>query len=148
MFKVAALSVTLILLCVIVVAQNVNNTKSITDDAYGVTVSPNPVILGPGEIGGVIVTPDPGYYHPVITYEGETYEIGQTFSGRIFTIEPADPRTPFSFMVRASLDVTENDDETISISVEMKPEDQWDRRSVQNQSTTVTIIVDPQKYNN
>ena len=43
-------------------------------------------------------------------YNNETYEIGQTINGRIFTIkEPTNPNSPYTFMVEASDDVTEEE---------------------------------------
>ena len=38
--RMATVSVALILLCVCVVAQNEKSTKSVTDETYGVNVSP------------------------------------------------------------------------------------------------------------
>lgn len=139
--KVAVMSVTLILLCVIVMAQNENETKSTTNNTYGVVVAPNPVTLGPGEVKGVIITPDVGYYHPRIIYDNKTYEIGQTIYGRIFTIrKPTNSNSPYTFMVEASDDVTE-DYELIGISVEMIPYDLRSINTSQNQPLTVPIIV-------
>ena len=138
--RIAVTSVAFVLICVIVVAQTENATKSVT--SHRLTVSPNPVNLVAGESTIVEIMPNPGYYHPTIFYNTKTYEVGQPFEGRIFTVEAANPSAPYRFVIRAK-DVKTEDYESIDIDVEENPNGVEDRNMVRFGGVTLTINVTP-----
>ena len=113
---------------------------SATYDLPTLTVTPNPVVLVSGAYAIVTITPDPGYYHPTIFYESYTYEIGQTFEGDIFRVEPVRTNNSSSFKIVAK-DVDEESEERISINVEINPEGLWSLNKNMVRSTPATVII-------
>lgn len=140
--RMVVMSVALVLLCVCAVAQNEKSTRSgsATYDLPTLTVTPNPVVLVSGAYAIVTITPDPGYYHPIIFYNGNSYEVGQTFEGGIFRIEPNGTNNSYSFKIVAK-DVDEESEESISINVEMIPEELWSLNRNMVRSTPATVII-------
>lgn len=140
--RMVVMSVALVLLCVCAVAQNEKSTKngSTTYNYPRLTVAPNPVVLVSGTYAIVTITPDPGYYHPTIFYEGYAYEINQTFEGDIFRVEPDGTNNSSSFKIVAK-DVDEESEERISINVEIKPEGLWSLNKNMVRSTPATVII-------
>lgn len=121
--KMVVMSAALVLLCVIIVAQNENRTENIINDYPRLRVSPNPVNLIQGAMDYVIITPDEGYYNPTIFYDGTLYEI-DNFSGiegEIFTIEPIRSNSSYSFIVRAKQGNLTKSSESVFINVEVEP---------------------------
>ena len=145
--RMVVMSTALVLLCVCAVAQNEKSTGSgsTTYNYPTLTVTPNPVVLVSGDYAIVTITPDAGYYHPTIYYDGYTYEIGQSFEGEIFRVEP-NGNNPYSFKIVAK-DVNKESEESISIDVEMIPEELWslNRNMVRSTPATVIIKVSPEK---
>ena len=149
--RISVTSVALVLLCVIVVAQTENATKSVT--SHRLTVSPNPVELIEGESTIVDITPNPGYYHPKIYYQGCVYEVGQPFEGDIFIVTPI-PNSSNSFIIQAKdIDKKANKDkievleDNLYIDVEMIQEDLWDRNMVRSGGIDLIIRVTPKIQN-
>ena len=140
--RMVVMSVALVLLCVCAVAQHEKSTRSgsATYDLPTLTVTPNPVVLVSGAYAIVTITPDPGYYHPTIYYNGNSYEVGQTFEGGIFRIEPNGTNSPNSFKIVAK-DVGEESEERISINVEINPEGLWSLNKNMVRSTPATVII-------
>ena len=144
--RMVVMSAALVLLCVCAVAQNEKSTRSesTTYNYPTLTVAPNPVVLTSGDIGFVTIIPDVGYYHPTIYYNGNTYEVGQTFEGEIFRVEPNGTNNTSSFKIVAK-DVNVEREEIISIDVEMIPEELWksNRNMVRSTPAIVVIKVSP-----
>lgn len=144
--RIVVMSVALVLLCVCAVAQNEKSTKngSTTYNYPRLTVAPNPVVLVSGTDAVVTIIPDEGYYHPTIYYNGNSYEVGQTFEGGIFRIEPNGTNSPYSFKIVAK-DVDVKSEESISIYVEAIPEELWNsnRNLVRSSAAIVVIKVSP-----
>ena len=140
--RMVVTSVALVLLCAFVVAQHEKSTGSgsTTYNLPTLTVTPNPVELLSGDSAIVTITPDPGYYHPTIFYDGYTYEIGQTFEGNIFRVEPNGTNNPSSFKIIAKY-VGEEREESISIYVKMIPEELWSLNRNMVRSTPATVII-------
>ena len=140
--RMVVMSVALVLLCAFVVAQNEKSTRSgsATYDLPTLTVTPNPVVLVSGAYAIVTITPDAGYYHPTISYDNQTYEVGQTFEGEIFRVEPNGTNNPYSFKIVAK-DVNKESEESISINVEMIPEELWSLNRNMVRSTPATVII-------
>ena len=137
--KIAAMSTALVLLCVIVVAQTENATKSVT--SHRLTVSPNPVELEAGKSATVTITPSMGYYHPIISYGNQTYEVGQPFEGEIFTVESAGTNNPYCFVIKAKDVVGKKTSESIYIDVEEIPLDQRNKNMARSGGVTLTISI-------
>lgn len=140
--RMVVMSAALVLLYVCAVAQHEKNTRSGSTiyDYPSVTVTPNPIELLPGDSATVTVTPEIGYYHPIIFYDGNSYEIGQTFEGEIFRVEPNGTNNPYSFKIVAK-DVNDVREENISIFVEMIPEELWSLNRNMVRSTPATVII-------
>ena len=136
------MSAALVLLYVCAVAQHEKNTRSGSTiyDYPSVTVTPNPIELLPGDSAIVTITPDAGYYHPTISYDNQTYEVGQTFEGEIFRVEPNGTNNSYSFKIVAK-DVNKESEESISIDVEMIPEELWSLNRNMVRSTPATVII-------
>lgn len=71
---------------------------------------------------------------------GYTYEIGQTFEGEIFRVEPTGTNNPSCFKIIAK-DINEESEECIYINVEMSPEELWSLNKNMVRSTPATVII-------
>ena len=149
--RMVVMSTALILLCVCAVAQNEKSTKGggTTYNYPTLKVTPNPVDLVSGAYAIVTITPDAGYYNPTIYYNDNSYKLDETFKsfeGEIFRVEPYGTNNPYSFKIVAK-DVNKESEESISIDVEMIPEELWslNRNMVRSTPATVIIKVSPEK---
>lgn len=73
--KFTVMSIALVLFCVSAVAQNENQTRSVTDVSHGVTVPNNNITIRSYQYENVSFSIDPGYRDPLLIYAGENFEI-------------------------------------------------------------------------
>ena len=80
------MSTALVLLCVMVIAQDGKNFKNVTNDSYGVTLYPSGnIVLAQGDSIGVTIVPWEGYGHPSISFNNNDYSEGVLITGENFT---------------------------------------------------------------
>ncbi len=87
MNRMTVMSVALVLFCVAAVAQNEKSTRNLPNDSFGVTVSRDYVLLGPGEIEYVLVTVEAGYKDPFLIYESTPLQVDDVVEGDSFYAE-------------------------------------------------------------
>lgn len=137
--RMAVMSVALILLCVGAVAQNEKSTKNTRNGSYGVTVSPNYVLLMPGEEIIVTITPEAGYAHPFLIYDGSSFQIADVVVGDSFIACLLDDGRIF---IQANSDAKEIDSDVIYVRALPINED----RNVNTRAiwgAPIVITVDP-----
>ena len=146
--RMAVMSVALILLCVAAVAQNEKSTKNVQNDNHGVIVSPNYVLLKPGEEIYVNVTVEEGYVNPLLIYAGESFDINDTFIfGEIFMAELLVSNSG-GYLIRiiAYSDVDTIDSETIYVKAQI--DYSTNRSTMYNYyGVPIIIVVDPDLKN-
>ena len=84
--RMTVMSVTLVLFCALVIAQNEKSFKTVTVDSYGVTLYPSGnIVLAQGDSIAVTIVPWEGYGHPSISFNNNTYGERVLITGENFT---------------------------------------------------------------
>ena len=141
--RMATVSVALILLCLGVVAQNENSTKSFTNEEYGVVV-PSLVEMTSGEVRILTITPLQGYDNPFLIYGNNINSVveRESFSAIIYK----DKLSGAYFLEITAKDVNETKNDVIFVRAMQKyPEFGVNSRTNEDPGVRVTIIVNPKE---
>ena len=136
------MSVALILLCVGVVAQNVKNSKNVTDYGYGVTVSMPSVVLKPKGIVYVGITIEEGYHNPFLIYGNNSNSIVncENFTASIVTVNG----NRFVLIEATSENIKEAKTETIYVKAMVKYDGyNLNKSTMQNPGVPLVVTINP-----
>lgn len=124
--KTTVMSIVFILLCTTAIAQDGKNTRSVTNDDYGVTLSKNNITLVAGSTETVSIILWEGFDNPKIIYGSDNYVIGHPVTTTHFTAELTGTGSPYTLVIRAKDYVKGEKTENLYISVDMVLEKRGD----------------------
>ena len=117
--RMVVTSIVFILLCTTAIAQDGKNTRSVTNDDYGVTLSEYNVTLSAGSVKTISITSWDGFDNPKIVYGSDNYVIGHPVTTTHFTAELTGTGSPYTLVIRAKDYVNGEKTENLYISVDM-----------------------------
>lgn len=141
--QITVMSVTLLLFCTTIAAQNEINTKDARNTSYGVTLSKGSDELGPKEIGYYTITVLHGYKNPILIYNGTSIEIDTEITTSAFTAKIIYLAGQYLVKVTA-LNVSSPVVDTIYVKAP-RAYDEYDRSITQMPGVPLVITVNPFK---
>ena len=144
--KITVMSITLVLFCVSAVAQNENQTRSTTDESFGVELERDLVILTVDYFDVVGVTLLPGYIEPYLIYEGVRYDVGEMIDADFFSATLVVENDNYSIVILADKELKIADSNYLFVRASVNP-DGMARNSIELEGQPILITVYPRLGN-